>query len=282
MLFSQRLKALPPVAALVQSNLWKRLRHWHIRRTQQRDQSHYTHFLRLPTQFEALAGPVMEHILGRNDRQPSSEPVRIVVVGCSIGAEVYTIASALKVHVPDLAFQIDASDIEASVLVKARAGHYTHAEVYSHDLITEEFINNTFERHDGDFVVRKSIAACVTFKEADIFSPTLTATIPPADIVFAQNFLFHMGPPKARQAFDCIARLLKPQSALFVDGIDLAVKVQATLRHGLDALDYKIEDIHNENLRLKGWPWNYWGLEPLSKRKPDWRRRYGTIFTRRS
>jgi chemotaxis methyl-accepting protein methylase len=255
-------------------------RHWLIRKRQRRDQSHYTHFLRLPTQFEALAGPVLDFLGPAREDSTASELLRIAVVGCSIGAEVYTIASTLKNRLPALDFRIDASDIEPAVLEKAQAGRYTQDEVYSHDLIHEAFIQETFDAENGAYTIRKSLAECVSFKVADIFSPDLTKIVPPADIVFAQNFLFHMHPAKAHEAFDSIARLLKPRSAFFIDGIDLPVRMAATRRNRLEPLDYKIEQIHNENLRLGGWPWNYWGLEPLSKQKRDWKRRYATIFLR--
>jgi len=275
------IKTQTPIGQLVQSQNWKSFRNWLIRKRQRRDQSHYTHFLRLPTQFEALAGPVMDYLGVAKADATSPDSLRIAVVGCSIGAEVYTIASTIKKNFPQLDWQIEASDIEAAVLEKARAGRYSKDEVYSHDLIHEEFIQETFEAENGNYTIRESIAKAVTFKVADIFSLDLARTIPPADVVFAQNFLFHMHPAQAHEAFDCIARLLKPKSALFIDGIDLPVKVRAAKRNGLVPLDYKIKEIHNENLRLGGWPWNYWGLEPISQKRHDWRWRYATIFLKR-
>ena len=277
----EHLKTLPPVVSLLETSQWGHMRHWLVRRRQPRDQSHYTHFLRLPSQFDALAGPVMEHVLSNSGKEKFNQRLRIVVVGCSIGAEVYTIASILKSKHPSLDFKIDAADIEASVLDIARKGLYTREQVYSNEIIDEGFIRDTFQKHNGSFLIRHSLAETTNFLVADIFAANLTDIIPPADIVFAQNFLIHMDAVTAQKAFDCIARLLKPRSVLFVDGIDLPVKLEATKRNGLSPLDYKFREIHDENkFRLVGWPWHYWGLEPFSNRRREWRRRYGTIFIR--
>jgi chemotaxis methyl-accepting protein methylase len=266
---------IPPVAGLVRSRSWRAFRHWRILRADSREQSQYTHFLRLPTQFEALTGPVLDHVGNGN----SVGDLRIVVVGCSIGKEPYTIGSVLRSSHPNLEFHVDASDVSESAVRKARRGQYARNEVYSHELITEQFIRQTFDVDGSTYNVKPSIAEKVSFNVVDIFSPDLVANVPPADIVFAQNFLFHMKPRRASLAFDAICTLLKPRAALFIDGMDLPVRVRATKRHNLVALDYQIETIHKENQRkIDPWPWVYWGLEPFSGQRRDWRRRYATIF----
>ena len=266
---------IPPVARLVKSRGWRAFRHWWILRGDAREQSHYTHFLRLPTQLEALTGPVIDHL--RNGGSVGS--LNIVVVGCSIGKEPYSVASVLRAAHPNLEFHVAASDLSEDAVRKARDGRYTRDEVYSHELITEDFIRRTFDIEGDMYTVKRCIAEKVSFSTANVFSPDLLQQVPPADIVVAQNFLFHMKPKQANRAFDDICRLLKPRSVLFIDGVDLPIRVRATKRNGLAALDYKIEAIHRENQRkIDPWPWVYWGLEPFSSRKREWRRRYGTIF----
>jgi hypothetical protein len=75
---------------------------------------------------------------------------------------------------------------------------------------------------------------------------------------------------------------MQSRAALFVDGMDLGLRRKLTRIHGLEPLDYRIEEIHNEARRERGtaWPYEYWGLEPFSKSKRDWKRRYATIFLR--
>ena len=41
----------------------------------------------------------------------------------------------------------------------------------------------------------------------------------------------------------------------------------------------EIENIHNGDLSIRmGWPWHYWGLEPVDKKRPDWKIRYASVF----
>jgi len=267
---------IPGVSSLVRSRQWQDLRHRMVLGSADREQSHYTHFLRLPTQFKALTGPVVDFVCNGSN----SRTMRVVVVGCSIGKEPYTIASALANQYPDLDFRVDAYDLIPEVVEKARSRLYDRDEVYSHERITEEFIEQTFDREGESYVVKPHIARHVSFDQADVFSPELRSVVANADVVFAQNFLFHMRPPEAHRAFDNICSLLADRAALFIDGVDLAVRDQATKANDLTPLDYEIETIHNENLRLEGWPYQYWGLEPFSTRRRNWRRRYATIFLR--
>ena len=62
--------------------------------------------------------------------------------------------------------------------------------------------------------------------------------------------------------------------------MDLSLRHTLTLRMGLSPLEYKIEAIHAEARRARGggWPHIYWGLEPFSSARRDWKRRYATIF----
>jgi len=48
----------------------------------------------MPTQFEALSGPVLNFPI--RDREREEKLLKIVVLGCSNGAEPYSIASVLR------------------------------------------------------------------------------------------------------------------------------------------------------------------------------------------
>jgi chemotaxis methyl-accepting protein methylase len=249
---------------------WKRFRHRITLLTDNREQSHYTHFVRLPTQFEALCGPVLDYL--ELDR-----PLRIVVIGCSIGKEPYSISSELLHRRPGLDFGIDAYDLVEEVVERARTARYDDEDIASHDAVPAEFIERTFDREGGAYIVRQPIRERVTFGQLDVFSEAIGG-IEPADVVYVQNFLFHLKPALAHRAFDQACRLLRPRAALFIDGIDLPVRTRAARRNGLTPLRYKIREIHDENERHYGWPYQYWGLEPYDARRRDRDWRYGTIF----
>ncbi|RME27556.1 MAG: hypothetical protein D6800_04940, partial [Candidatus Zixiibacteriota bacterium] len=66
----------------------------------------------------------------------------------------------------------------------------------------------------------------------------------------------------------------------FIDGVDPTLRTRLTEHCRLEPLDFEIETIHNEALveRGFGYPNKHWGLEPFDNTRPDWKRRYATIF----
>lgn len=79
---------------------------------------------------------------------------------------------------------------------------------------------------------------------------------------------------------------------MFIDGVDLDIRLSITVSQGLMPLDFNIRTIHNDlrttgmsttdqnETRATAWPSQYWGLEPFSDEIDDWKRRYATVFIR--
>jgi len=273
----QTAKRLPGVPALLDTKLYKRVRHRIALMTGPRENSVFTGFCRLPTQFHALTGPVID-FLGEDARK---RPLEIVLFGSSNGAEPYTIASLILTARPDLAFRISAFDIDPEIIAKARGACYSADEdVYNNRAISDDFVERTFDRTAEGLEVKSEIARHVTFEVADALDPQLHKRVGHADILVAQNFLFHLEPGASRTALHNLCTLLRPRSALLADGTDLNIRQAVTRSLGLVPLDYKLEEIHNEArwARAEGWPDAYWGLEPFMTTSRDWKRRYATIF----
>jgi len=272
------LKKLPGVRRVLQTSTFKQLRYEAVLLIQERRNFLFTQFLRVPTQFDALVGPVIDFLV----RGKSDASLKISVWGCSNGAEPYSIASVLICRRPELDFTIRAFDIDEQMLDKARTGTYAQTEVLRNPTVSAVFIEETFS-HSGDlYQVKPAVRDRVSFEAMSVLHKDLANKAGKADIIFAQNFLFHFRPKTARLAFENICRLMQSRAALFVDGMDLGLRRKLTRTHGLEPLDYRIEEIHNEARRERGtaWPYEYWGLEPFSKSKRDWKRRYSTIFLR--
>jgi chemotaxis methyl-accepting protein methylase len=123
------------------------------------------------------------------------------------------------------------------MVAKAAGGRYTRDEVLHSEGITPEFIAATFDVGGGDFVVKAQIRARVPFGQANPLDPDLDRQYGPADVVVAQNVLFHLNPEQARFAFSNITRFLKEGSALFwcQDAFDPAARPGAPLLRDLPA-----------------------------------------------
>ncbi len=270
------LKAIPGVTLLLRTDRWHSFRFRLTLALSDRKNDTFTSFLRLPTQFEALLGPVLDFIL--TDKK--NQDIKLAVLGCSNGAEAFSIASTLKNRQPHLRFTVNAYDIDDEVIQQARAATFRAEEVLSHRAIPADFLSSTFHFSDNVCLVKEEIRDHVHFDLMDILNRDLRKLIGTFDIVFAQNFLVHMKPKVAKRGFLNICSLLNPKAALFIDGMDLNIRQKLTKAEGLKPLEYKITEIHDEARGYKGggWPYIYWGLEPLSISQREWKRRYSTIF----
>lgn len=283
------LKRMPFVKSFLKTDIWTNTRYKLLLRRAERVNANCTAFLRGPMQLEALLGPVLDMLWSEN----KEAKIRFLVAGCSIGSEAFTIASVLRANFPDLLFDIHGFDIEANVIEMARTRIFEARHIFNHRKMTNEFVDLTFDKTEDKYRVKEEIARHVEFEIGDALDPTLKERIGQADILFAQNFLYHLPPNASREALENLCTLLKPSSALFIDGVDLDIRQSVTMAQGLTPLDFKIEEIHNElrtvavsasgdysDTRGAAWPFQYWGLEPFSDKTNGWKRRYSTVFFR--
>ena len=256
-------------------------RHRALLRNGERSSTHtYTCFYRAPAQLRALSGPVLDFL---GNPQRSGERLDILLMACSSGAEVYTIASWLMRQLPGLNFHIHASDLHDELVEYARAGKYTADQVLHSEYIDQPFIDGTFEQVDGSYVVRPEIRARTSFRQANLLDGDgLRKHFGQAPLVIAQNVLFHLTPSQATTAFENLVSLMTPRAALLVEGMDLDLRSECTARHGLRPLTTDARQIYEETRvhTPRDW-WNYyWGVEPYTPFHPDRERRYATIYLR--
>jgi chemotaxis protein methyltransferase CheR len=269
------IKRIPGIKALIKTAAWRILRFKITLLVSRRQNRTITRFLRMPTQFEALSGPVLDFLL----KNRTMDELKVTVMGCSIGAEPYSIASILRKSHPDLVFTVYAYDIDQECIDKAKSVRYKPEEVLNNELITSDFVNNTFDKVDGYYVIKNDIKKHVYFNVADVLDTNLSRQIGTSDIVFAQHVLIHLKPKQAVKGFRNICHLLNPKAALFISGMDLDMLVKLTRENNLIPCEYKVEEIYKERGMLsKGWPYSYWGSEPFMMVRKDWQRRYSTIF----
>jgi chemotaxis protein methyltransferase CheR len=268
---------IPGTALLRQTSTWQKMRHKVSLLVSERENSGFTGFLRLPTQFDAFNGPVVKSV--RRARTNAAR-LQITVVGCSNGAEAYTVASLMRSRHPDVAFRLRGYDINQESVAFARRARYAADEIYNNNVITDAFVASTFDRDGDAYLVKPDIAAHVEFHTGNVLDPALASVAGPSDVVFAQNFLFHLSPKHAWRGLENLLALTRSGSVLFLDGTDLDLRQRFVRKTGLVPLDYQIERIHDEARRARavGWPYSYWGLEPFLTYRNDWQRRYATIF----
>ena len=228
--------------------------------------------------------PALELMRRLADQKPQGATLRIAVLGCSIGAEVYSILWSIRSTRPDLKVLLVAVDISKEILSFAEKGIYVPT--------TSKFVGaSIFERlsetekaemfdWEGDQAKVKSwLKEGITWQLGDAADPELLKTLGSHDMVVASNFLCHMAPADAEKCLGNIARLVSPGGYLFVSGINLDVRTKLAVDLGWQPVPDLLEEIHDGDPSLRGdWPWERWGLEPLNRSKQDWQTRYAAVF----
>ena len=272
-------------------------RHLHalVCRHAERTQNHSTFFLRNRAELELL-----RHLL---DQKARNSNLAITLLACSKGAEVYSFLWAIRSTRPDLKTTMHAVDISPEVLQFAERGVYSRkgreaseTPRYSDitppgDMTWKDQPISIFERMSGEEVeamfevegeqakVRPGLKEGIIWLHGNAADPEFVKALGPQDIVVANRFLCHMRPAAAESCLRNIARLVKPGGYLFVSGIDLDVRTCVAREMGWTPVTELIREVHEGDRSLSnGWPLEYWGLEPFSRRRPDWMIRYASVF----
>ncbi len=241
----------------------------------------YTQFYRFPNQYRALVDRVIPFQKGV-DSPSDNKPLEIVAFACCNGAEPFTLSYVLQTHFPSLQFRIRGFDIVDDVIEKARSPIYTRNEIYQGDFVSDEHVEGIFDSINSMYQVKPEIAEPITFAVGDMLDRPFMNSLGKADLVFAQNVLFHLPTKKAHEAFGNLVGLLKPGSALFINGMDTDMRIKLTKRYDLQPLDYLVEEIHND-ARVNhgaGWAGAYCGREPFSRKSREWVRKHCTIYNK--
>jgi len=242
-----------------------------------RTQVHGTFFLRNRPELALIRSLAVQKARG--------DALKITVLACSNGAEVYSIVWAIRSVRPDLDLHVHAVDISEEVVQVARRGVYSLDKaslVREHILkrLTSEELTSMFDREgDSTFRIKLSVSEGITWHVGDANDSSLTRQIGAADIVVANKFLCHMQPPEAEECLRNLVRFVKPGGYLFVSGVDLNVRTKVALDLGWVPVPDLLREIHDGDPSVRGdWPQRYWGLEPFDSAQPDWKIRYAAVF----
>src|ERR1051326_67464 len=145
--------------------------------------------------------------------QPGST-LRALSVPCSSGEEPYSLAIALKDARIDMRrFRIDAMDISARVLERARKGVYSKNSFRGKDLAyRERYFHSTKE----GFVLQPEIRKCVKFFEGNLLDSNFSTGQGTYDFIFCRNLLIYFDRPTQKKALERLETLLAPSGVLFV------------------------------------------------------------------
>jgi SAM-dependent methyltransferase/mannose-6-phosphate isomerase-like protein (cupin superfamily) len=255
----------------------------------------YGNFLNLLARTRGLRGQAFSTFFLRNrpelelirrllEPKRNGETLKVAVLGCSTGAQAYSVAWRIRSARPDLKLILHAVDISKQAVEFAKQGVYslrtaelTNTEIF--DRMTTAEMEELFDI-DGEVAAVKSwIKEGIQWGVADAGEPEILDLLGRQDMVVANNFLCHMDAPEAERSLRNIGRLVSPGGYLFVSGIDLDVRTKVALESGWNPVQELLEEIHDGDPSCKSfWPCHYAGLEPFTRKRRDWRTRYAAAF----
>lgn len=172
---------------------------------------HVTEFFRDSKVFVDLKKKVFPKLI--KDR-PADSTIRIWVVGCSTGEEVYSIAIALLESLGSRAgrvrIQIFATDVSEPALTKARNGLYPKS---ISERVSPERLKRFFTKVESGYKINKSV------RELCLFSCHDVARDPPfgkMDLVSCRNLLIYFEPALQKRILSVFSYSLQPHGYLLL------------------------------------------------------------------
>lgn len=270
-----------------------------VRRSAMRNQHFATFFLRNRAELALLQEIV--------STKPQNATLQMTILACSKGSEVYSMMRAIRSARPDLQLRVNAVDISPDIVQFARNGVYSLKRPAITDLSSDDFVRqkgdvkaiptsdpyawifegvseqemqDMFDVRGEQASVKSWLREGITWMSGDANDPELLQKVGgPQEIVVANRFLCHMSPPDAENCLRNIGALVRPGGYLFVSGVDLDVRTKVASSQRWTPVLQRIREVHDGDPSLRSaWPIDWWGLEPLNDRLPEWQIRYASVF----
>ncbi|HHW77683.1 MAG TPA: protein-glutamate O-methyltransferase CheR [Xanthomonadaceae bacterium] len=167
-----------------------------------------TYFFREEYQFRCLVNSILPEIAQRKGRD---EPIRIWSVPSSSGEEPYSLAIYLLEHWPrvdEYDIELVASDIDTSILEKARQGCYDKRAV-SH--LPEPLLRKYFSALPNvQYQISDDLRHSVEFTQVNITDLSQMRGYRDFDVVFCRNLLIYFDDTSRRVAAEALFNALRP------------------------------------------------------------------------
>jgi len=185
-----------------------------------------TYFFRYSQSFEHLRELAAQWLL-KND----SGVLRVASIPSATGEECYSIAMILHdAGIPLERFSVDAVDVSAPLIERAKLGIYSRNCLRRHPLVEQ---TKYFDEVSGGLQVKAEIRDRVNFMQGNV--KKLPAAFSPSNypIVFCRNLLIYLTDDVRSALFKQLKTMLKRGGLLFVG----PVEVTFFLQQGMEAVD---------------------------------------------
>lgn len=179
-------------------------------------------FYRNAQRWEVLEKRILPDILLRNRR------LRCWSAACSTGEEPYSLVLLLSAHLELKEISVLATDIDQSVIEKAKEGSYAADAVKD---VPMAYLNEYFTAHNGRYTIAEEIRRCVRFKRHNLLADRYEKNL---DLIICRNVLIYFTDDAKETLFEKFSQSLKKGGYLFIGGSEQIFQPQ---RYDLEPID---------------------------------------------
>lgn len=166
-----------------------------------------TYFVREEYQFQCLVDSMLPEI---TKRKTDSSPIRIWCMPSSSGEEPYTVVMYLMEKWAGLSnwdVEIISSDIDTSILHKARVGRYSARSVQH---VPAPWLAKYFTRVGEEYQICEDLREAVEFTRVNLSEPADTRPYRNFDVIFCRNLLIYFDDVSRKAAAETFYDALNP------------------------------------------------------------------------
>lgn len=163
-----------------------------------------TEFFRNPELFDEVQKLIKDELLRNNNS------LKIWSAACSIGCEPYSLAIILDKISNGKRHNIIATDIDNTILGKAKKGEYNETEVKN---VNQEDLKRYFKMENNTYYIDNSIKSMVNFKKHDLICDSYEDQF---DLIVCRNVVIYFNNDIKNEIYEKFSRALKPKGLLFI------------------------------------------------------------------
>lgn len=176
-------------------------------------------FYRNAQRWGVLEKRIIPDILLRNRR------LKCWSAACSTGEEPYSLVLLLSAFMELSEINVLATDIDKSVLERAKAGIYGADAVRD---VPKPYMNRYFKAHNGQYTIAEEIRRRVRFKQHNLLADPYESNL---DLIICRNVLIYFTDEAKETLFEKFSRSLRTGGYLFIGGSEQIYQPQ---RYGLE------------------------------------------------
>lgn len=161
-------------------------------------------FFRNPEIFDELKDKIVSELL------PENKNLNVWSAACSIGAEPYSLAMILDTLSPNGIHKILATDIDSTILEKAKKGEYGYSEVKN---VKEAYLNKYFTIQDDKYYINNKIKNMVKFRKHDLILDSYDSNF---NLIVCRNVVIYFNQNVKDDIYKKFSSSLKKGGLLFV------------------------------------------------------------------